>query len=418
MPALLDILLPYQRAWVEDAARFKIGLMARQVGKSFATAAEAVVDCVANPGRTWVVLSAGERQALEWMQKARQWIEAAQVTVDAYEELRGSAQAILAQAEVKLANRSRIIAIPANPNTARGYSANLVLDEFGHHEKPNEIWRAIYPSISNPLKGDLCLRIVGTPNGRGNKLYQVWTDDNGYSKHKVTIHDAAAAGLPVDVAALKKALGDPEGWAQEYECEFIDATSVLLPYDLIASCESDAATTLADTEWRPEGEAYVGIDIGRRKDLTVCWTLEKVGDVLWTREVLVLAGLPFGMQRELLAPRVARAARACVDATGIGAQLAEELAERFGDWRVEQCKFTAPLAGELYNGLRRAFDDRLIRVPVDIAVREDLHAVQRVARPGGVSYRAAHGDDGHSDRAAAVGLAWRASRTMQQQGMW
>jgi phage FluMu gp28-like protein len=363
------------------------------------------------------VLSAGERQALEWMQKARQWIEAAQVTVDAYEELRGSAQAILAQAEVKLANRSRIIAIPANPNTARGYSANLVLDEFGHHEKPNEIWRAIYPSISNPLKGDLCLRIVGTPNGRGNKLYQVWTDDNGYSKHKVTIHDAAAAGLPVDVAALKKALGDPEGWAQEYECEFIDATSVLLPYDLIASCESDAATTLADTEWRPEGEAYVGIDIGRRKDLTVCWTLEKVGDVLWTREVLVVRAVDTGGQEALLRLRMQAAARAAYDYTGPGIGLGDLLAREHGEWRpaahrfgpVELCTFTAPFKREIFPRLRRAFESGKIRVPISRAVREDLHAMQQTVRNGEYNYWAPRTREGHSDICTAYALAVRAA---------
>ena len=66
---------------------------------------------------------------------------------------RDSAQALLKTAEIEFPGGSRIIAIPANPNTARGYSANLTLDEFAFHEQPDAIWRAIYPSISNPLKG-------------------------------------------------------------------------------------------------------------------------------------------------------------------------------------------------------------------------------------------------------------------------
>ena len=60
---LSEILMPYQRRWVEDTSRFKIGLWSRQTGKSFATACEAVLDCAAQPkGATnlWVVLSAGE----------------------------------------------------------------------------------------------------------------------------------------------------------------------------------------------------------------------------------------------------------------------------------------------------------------------------------------------------------------------
>ena len=67
-------LLPYQQSWLADESRFKIGMWARQTGKSFATACEASVDCVRRPGQHWVVLSAGERQALEWMQKARFWV--------------------------------------------------------------------------------------------------------------------------------------------------------------------------------------------------------------------------------------------------------------------------------------------------------------------------------------------------------
>ena len=47
-----SILLSYQRDWVDDGARFKIGLWARQTGKSFSTQAEAVADCLARK-TTW-----------------------------------------------------------------------------------------------------------------------------------------------------------------------------------------------------------------------------------------------------------------------------------------------------------------------------------------------------------------------------
>ena len=46
----------------------------------------------------------------------------------------------------------------------------------------------------------------------------------------------------MDVEALKTGLDDPEAWEQEYECEFVDATNVLLPYTLIDECVSDEAT--------------------------------------------------------------------------------------------------------------------------------------------------------------------------------
>ena len=151
MKILDEILMPYQKKWVEDTSRFKIGLWSRQTGKSFATACEAVLDCVcggveklksstslstlqpfnlstSRSSTLWVVLSAGERQALEWMEKAKKWTEAVKAAVDSYDEIRNSANALLSRAEIRFANGARIVAIPANPDTARGYSANLVLD--------------------------------------------------------------------------------------------------------------------------------------------------------------------------------------------------------------------------------------------------------------------------------------------------
>ncbi len=72
----ISLLLPYQRRWVNDLAKFKIGVLSRQTGKSFSTACEAVRDCLRDGGTKWVCLSAGERQALEWLEKCREWAEA------------------------------------------------------------------------------------------------------------------------------------------------------------------------------------------------------------------------------------------------------------------------------------------------------------------------------------------------------
>ena len=64
-------LYDYQKAWVGDRSRFKVGLWSRQAGKSFATSLEAVFDCYEKPKNSWVFLSAGERQSKELMAKAQ-----------------------------------------------------------------------------------------------------------------------------------------------------------------------------------------------------------------------------------------------------------------------------------------------------------------------------------------------------------
>lgn len=449
----LNLLLPYQRAWVEDGRRWKIWLAARQIGKSFAAACEVARDCHLRPGTTWVVLSAGERQALEFMEKVRGWTAAFGLGVEGYAEERAAAEAVLKSASVRYPNGSRVIALPANADTARGYSANLVLDEFAFHQDSTAIWRAILPSITNALRGELKVRVLSTPNGQGNAFYRLWTDTDGagntdehgrrrtdtdkgeggagvggWSRHRTTIYDAAAAGLPVNVEELRRQLNDADGWAQEFECQFVDTASVLLPYELIERCESAEA---AENDQSPianrqppiaNRRCYAGVDIGRKHDLTVAWMLEAVGDVLWTRGVQALERMPFHAQLDWLAERIRNPQcairRVCVDATGLGAMLAEELARQFGAGRVEACQFTAQFKQELYPRLRRKLEDRLVRIPVSRAIREDLHGLQKVTTSTGlVRYAAPRTEDGHCDRATALALAVRAAEAPGQAGL-
>lgn len=429
MVSPLDILLPYQRAVVDDEARFKLWLASRQIGKSMGLAAEAVRDSAAKPNDMWVVLSAGERQALEFMEKAKQWAEAFALTTADYHEEREHAETLIKSAEIRWGNGSRMIALPANASTARGYSANLILDEFAFHDDPDAIWRGIYPSISNPLKGQFKLRIASTANGKGNKFFDLWDKPNGYSKHRTTIHDAVAAGLAdksgktreAFIEELRAGLDDPEGWAQEFECEFLDGSNVLLPYELIALAESAEASEFADPAIFIPGTSkrlVCGIDFGRQNDPTVCWTLEAVGDVWITREVLCLRGVDTPDQVAILRSRVAAAGRTVLDYTGPGVGLGDYLAKEFGQHdpaahkfgKVELATFTANFKREIFPHLRRAFEaPTKLRVPISRAVREDLHAMQQVVNNGQYNYWAPRTREGHSDRCTALALAVRAA---------
>src|ERR1051326_4608241 len=77
-------LLPYQAAFAANKSRFKIGLWARQTGKDFTCAAEAVFDCSNNPNTEWVIVAAGERQALESLEKAKQWAEQLKFNIEEF----------------------------------------------------------------------------------------------------------------------------------------------------------------------------------------------------------------------------------------------------------------------------------------------------------------------------------------------
>ncbi len=402
------VLYPYQQRWINDKNRFKIGMMARQVGKTFTTTLEIVLDCLEKEaeGKTarWVILSRGERQAREAMEEGvKRHLRAFKV---AFEAMEYAFEADIKALEVKLPGGSRITALPANPDTARGFSAGVLLDEFAFHIESHAIWRALYPVVAagHPI------RVVSTPNGKANKFYMLMTDPelaHIWSRHVVDIYTAVAEGLPRNIEELKEGMSDPDGWAQEFECQFVDEATAYITYEMITACEDEGATIDL-----PEGfvfagkELYMGVDIGRKKDLTVIWLWEKLGDVFWTRMVKRLSKAPFRLQQDVLYLYLPFVRRCCIDATGLGMQLAEEAVEKYGS-RVEAVTFTNTVKEDLAVTLRRRFEDRQIRIPIDREIREDIHSVKKfTTAAGNIRFDAERTDAGHADHfwAGALGV--------------
>ena len=173
-------LLPYQSAFATNSARFKIGLWARHTGKDHTATFEAVVDSIRNPGIKWIIVAAGERQALETLAKAKEWAETLHLRIADYNEEKLGPSARMQSAEIKWSNGSRMLALPTKPQTIRGFDGNLILTEFAFHDDPDAVWSAIYPSINNSMRGGVKkLRIISTPNGLNNKFADLWLNTPG-----------------------------------------------------------------------------------------------------------------------------------------------------------------------------------------------------------------------------------------------
>jgi len=391
------MLLPYQKRWVQDKSRFKIWLAARQIGKSFASTLEAVDDSLERK-TLWIHLSSGQRQSLELAEKVKLHLDAYRIAAEALEDYFFEGEERYTQLEYRLPNGSRHLFLPANPATARGYSGNLNLDEFAFHRDSKAIWTAVFPIVTrNP---EFKVRITSTPNGKANQFFELWERGEGWSRHRTTIYDAVREGLQIDPEELERAIADPIAWQQEYLLEFVDEGSAFIPYDLILAAEAD---TLSD-EWDPD-QAYLGMDIARRRDLTVIWVDEVVGDVAWARKVIELHNTPFHAQLEALSALLPRVRRACIDATGMGEMLAEEARRKFG-WKVEPVHFNLATKADLAQSLRLGFEDRKERIPAgNPRIRQSLHSVKRiVTSAGNVRYDAEREAD-HADFFWAKALA-------------
>ncbi len=439
-------LLGYQRDLVQSDARFNWCNWSRQVGKSFGTSLRRILRG-AERRRNQIFLSASERQSRELMVKAKQHVQAIEAAERVFgltkramtkgkspgdfeldideQKVRFEGDYDYTQLTIRLPIGIRIVGLPANAETARGYTGDVLLDEFAMHTDDRGIWASVFPSV---LRGGGELDVCSTPKGCKNLFYRLRSNPQ-FSRSTVTIHDAVAQGLEVDIPALREAMEDDDLWRQEFECEFLDEATAFLTYEMIAACQDVRLTkTLDFDELRnAENPWYVGVDIARKRHLTVFWLAEQIGPILWTRGVVEMAKQKFKTQAGFLDsimqhPKVRRA---CIDATGIGAQLAEEARDRWG-MRCEEVVFGPRVNESLATGLYTRVEDRGIRIPDDTDVRNDWHSIEKdVTVAGNIRFvgEETKSVDGskhvsHADRFWAAALCVHAAGNAGVPGIW
>jgi phage FluMu gp28-like protein len=435
------LFLPYQRRWIEDNSRLKLLEKSRQIGMSWATA-YALVRRQADPAArldAWVS-SRDAIQAKLFLDDCRKFAGALDRAARALggavlpENSRPNAQSL------PFANGTQLHSLSSNPDAQAGKRGPRVLDEFALHPDPRKLYAIAYPGIT--WGGQL--EILSTHRGAQNYFNQLVTEarhqgnPKKFSIHRVTLQDALDDGLleklksrlgpddprqAMDAAAyfdfIRASCADHETFLQEYMCVPADESTAFLPWDLIAACEyADGEFAPLDPAREPANNArtrelFLGVDIGRVHDLTVFWLIERTGGVYLTRDVLTLENQPFARQEELLWQRLALPGlrRACLDATGLGRQLAERAQERFGARRVEAVTFTAPVKEDLAYGLREVFERRALRIPSEKNIRADLRAIKKTATSAGnIRFAADRGPGGHADRFWALALAVHGAR--------
>lgn len=403
-------LYPYQQRWIDDGTRFKAAVKSARIGYSYATGLEAMISedagCILRPNTTWTILSASKAQSIEFVETCNKNIQLMGATAELFEEpfadFLGTTD--ITQSRIQFPNGSRIIALPANPRTARGYPGNAVLDEFGHHEDSYAIWAAIIRQTALGHK----VRVLSTPNGEQGKFFDIARDlgladgvapsvlpvrKGPWSGHWVDVHMAVREGCPINIKEMREGVGDEDTWSQEFCCAFLKATGAWLTLDLVAMCEDEGATVDLDPNFSQRGPLYCGIDVGRDHDATCCWLDERIGDVSWTRSVIWLYAMPFPKQAEILAPLVNICTRAAIDKTGMGVGLFDLL-----NLKNEGRLMGVSFGGSNDNGVRmktdlairikKKFEQHKSRIPVSPQIRTELMSIKREATASGVSFDA------------------------------
>lgn len=418
-----QLFLPYQKKWLADKSRLKIVEKSRRIGMTWTQAYEDVRDaCPKKGGMDVWFSSADESAAREYIRYCDQWRQVLGVAGELMGEVIIDSERDVKAFSLNLANGRRINALTSNPKAFRSKGGKLVLDEFAFHEDQESMWKAARPIITWGYPA----RILSTYNGKGNRYFRMVEDSrrgNGWNLHTTTIEDAVNQGLADKIVGRelteaerqewlrqeRETCGDEETWMQEYMCIPVDEATAWLTWEMLAACEHPQA---GQPELYQQRVCFLGMDIARRRDLTVIYVVEKLGDVLWVREVVVMKNASFAAQEAELERlwRTYKIMRGCLDQTGLGEQMTERAKAKFGNQRIEGVLFTNLSKQALAMGLKQRYEDRLIRTPMDKIARDSLHSVRKaITAAGNPRFDADRGDMGHADHFWALGLAVHAA---------
>lgn len=213
--------VPFQPdPWQCDVLSYKgdrlILNVGRQSGKSTVLAVLALHRALYVPGSLILIISGAQRQSDELFRKVLDFLSRLPFKPRLSEDNKRS---------IELENRSRIVALPANDGTIRGFSAPAILIEDEAAEVPDDVHVAVRPMLLRS-KGKFIMS--GTPKGRRGHFFETWerADPALWRKIRLPSEDSSCdkTWLAREKADLARR-GMEEIYRQEYECEFIDAAS-------------------------------------------------------------------------------------------------------------------------------------------------------------------------------------------------
>jgi predicted phage terminase large subunit-like protein len=200
---------PWQAQTLLDRTTARLLLLcSRQAGKSTVAAALALREAILSPPALVLLLSPTLRQSGELFRDK---------VLRLYNALgRPVLPARLTATELELTNGSRIVSLPENEETVRGFSSVslLIIDEAARVS--DDLYRAVRPMLAVSGGKLVCL---STPFGKRGFFHDAW-QDGGSAWKRVEVHAEDTPRItPEFLAEERLALGS--AWfAQEYLCSF------------------------------------------------------------------------------------------------------------------------------------------------------------------------------------------------------
>jgi hypothetical protein len=222
---------PWQAALLRERPRRSLLLCSRQSGKSTVTALTALDTAIYEAPALVLLVSPSQRQSAELFR-----------TMMLFHSKLDGAPALTAESVLRaeMANGSRILALPGDQRTIRGFAAAdlVVIDEAARVE--DELLAAVRPMMATSNGRLIALT---TPAGRRGWYYQAWTE-GGEEWHRTRVTAAQCPRISEQFLAEElKELGQ-QRFSEEYGLEFLDPDESVFPSEIIAAAFTDQVVPL------------------------------------------------------------------------------------------------------------------------------------------------------------------------------
>jgi len=196
----------------------------RQWGKSTTAAIKALHQALHVPKSLTLILSPSARQSNELFNKIKAFLTPLKLKPKS-----GARN----QSSLLLDNQSRIVALPGNETTIRGFSAVslLIVDEAAR--VPDSLYSAARPFLAT-TNGTLL--VMSTPKGQSGFFHREWVSDNKWLR--ITVPATECPRISKEFLDAERAQTSDRYFRQEYLCDFLGAQSNLFAAELLERIHS------------------------------------------------------------------------------------------------------------------------------------------------------------------------------------
>ena len=198
----------------------------RQSGKSTIAALKALHKGIYTPKSLILLVSPSLRQSQELFRKVKSHYEAMESRPVLTEDNKLSQQ---------FANGSRIISLPSDHSTVRGFSGVTMIIEDEAAQVRDEFYSAILPMLivnNGEFIG------MSTPFGRRGHFFNEWTDGgDAWTRIRITAEQCPRISAE-ELEHQRRSLGSMF-FRQEFGCEFAETHDTVFNYDLVQNAFSD-----------------------------------------------------------------------------------------------------------------------------------------------------------------------------------